>query len=193
MIEHGLAGRRPTIDRRRRHASRGRSQTHGRTRADQDRDAPRRRARSPGVNIAPGSDDDGWIVPPPVALADGTRVQLYKDGEALHAALRGDRAARSTASASRSTSSPTTTPATRSPSCCAGRHRRACASTCIYDSFGSIGTDRELFERMRRAGVQLAGVPPAPPVGGTLSAGGRSTATIASCSSSTTTSPAWAG
>src|SRR5688572_13035391 len=43
---------------------------------------------SSGVNISPGSDDDGWIVPPPVHLSDGTKVQLYKDGEALHAAYR---------------------------------------------------------------------------------------------------------
>ena len=41
---------------------------------------------STGLNIAPGSDDDGWTVPHPVHLQDGTRVQLYKDGEALHAA-----------------------------------------------------------------------------------------------------------
>ena len=40
---------------------------------------------STGLNISPGSDDDGWIVPQPVHLSDGTRVQLYKDGEALHA------------------------------------------------------------------------------------------------------------
>src|SRR3954452_8513862 len=26
---------------------------------------------SPGINIAPGSDDDGWNVPPPVTLSDG--------------------------------------------------------------------------------------------------------------------------
>src|SRR6187549_3759709 len=39
---------------------------------------------SSGVNISPGSDDDGWKVPPPVKLSDGTVVQLYKDGEALH-------------------------------------------------------------------------------------------------------------
>ena len=38
---------------------------------------------SPGINIAPGSDDDGWEVPPPVILEDGTRLQLYKDGEGL--------------------------------------------------------------------------------------------------------------
>src|SRR4051794_19689821 len=41
---------------------------------------------STGVNISPGSDDDGWIVPEPIRLQDGTRIQLYKDGEALHAA-----------------------------------------------------------------------------------------------------------
>src|SRR5690349_2134141 len=41
---------------------------------------------STGLNISPGSDDDGWIVPHPIRLADGSRVQLYKDGEALHAA-----------------------------------------------------------------------------------------------------------
>src|SRR5829696_9119775 len=49
---------------------------------------------SVGVNIAPGSDDDGWIVPQPVRLADGTRLQLYKDGEALHAAYEAIKAAR---------------------------------------------------------------------------------------------------
>src|SRR3954465_13468636 len=41
---------------------------------------------APGVNIAPGSDDDGWVVPDSVKLGDGTTLQLYKDGEALHAA-----------------------------------------------------------------------------------------------------------
>src|SRR5438045_2427138 len=43
---------------------------------------------SSGLNLVPGSDDDGWIVPHPVHLADGTRVQLYKDGEALRAAYQ---------------------------------------------------------------------------------------------------------
>src|SRR5437867_13170260 len=43
---------------------------------------------STGLNLVPGSDDDGWIVPHPVHLADGTRVQLYKDGEALRAAYQ---------------------------------------------------------------------------------------------------------
>src|SRR5690349_935332 len=49
---------------------------------------------SSGVNIAPGSDDDGWHVPDPVFLSDGTRLQLYKDGEALHAAYEAIKAAK---------------------------------------------------------------------------------------------------
>src|SRR5688572_5146509 len=49
---------------------------------------------SSGVNISPGSDDDGWVVPHPVRLSEGTHVQLYKDGEALHAAYEAIRAAR---------------------------------------------------------------------------------------------------
>src|SRR5690606_17464532 len=49
---------------------------------------------SSGVNTAPGSDDDGWIVPEPVRLADGSRIQLYKDGEALHAAYQAIKDAR---------------------------------------------------------------------------------------------------
>src|SRR5687767_8430177 len=47
-----------------------------------------------GVNIAPGPDDDGWITPPPVRLADGSQVQLYKDGEALNAAYEAMRSAK---------------------------------------------------------------------------------------------------
>src|SRR5687767_4917184 len=45
----------------------------------------RQAGMSSGLNLSPGSNDDGWIVPEPVTLRDGTRVQLYKDGEALHA------------------------------------------------------------------------------------------------------------
>src|SRR5689334_22240149 len=47
-----------------------------------------------GLNLAPGSDEDGWIVPDPVTLADGTLIQLYKDGEGLHAAYEAIKAAR---------------------------------------------------------------------------------------------------
>src|SRR4051812_8913071 len=47
---------------------------------------PGKAGTSTGLNISPGSEDDGWTVPDPVELSDGTRIQLYKDGEALHAA-----------------------------------------------------------------------------------------------------------
>ena len=50
---------------------------------------------SSGLNLEPGSNDDGWIVPPPVRLSDGTQLQLYKDGEALHAAYQAIRGAQS--------------------------------------------------------------------------------------------------
>src|SRR6476659_5503017 len=56
--------------------------------------SPQSAGTSPGINIAPGSDDDGWIVPHPVHLADGTRVQLFKDGEALRAAYEAIRHAK---------------------------------------------------------------------------------------------------
>src|SRR2546428_2536147 len=56
--------------------------------------SPREAGASRGINLAPGSEDDGWVVPPPVALSDGTRVQLYKDGEALRAAYEAIKLAR---------------------------------------------------------------------------------------------------
>src|SRR3954468_12863657 len=46
---------------------------------------PERAGFAAGINISPGCDDDGWIVPPPVVLQDGTQIQLYKDGESLRA------------------------------------------------------------------------------------------------------------
>ena len=45
-----------------------------------------------GLNVLPGSADDGWVTPDPVTLSDGTVLQLYKDGESLRAwldAIRG--------------------------------------------------------------------------------------------------------
>ncbi|CAN5498429.1 phospholipase D-like domain-containing protein [soil metagenome] len=128
--------------------------------AGADAAAQRAAGTSPGVNIRPGSDDDGWIVPSPVALEDGTRLQLYKDGEALRAAFDAIKHAR----------------------------RRVCLQSyifaddetgrafadlliqkvsehvpvyLIYDSFGSFDVRQlwrpkpVMFERMRRAGVRM--------------------------------------
>src|SRR5690242_14277269 len=49
---------------------------------------------SSGINTCPGDNDDGWVVPGPVRLPDGTRLQLFKDGEALHAAYEAIQSAR---------------------------------------------------------------------------------------------------
>ena len=109
---------------------------------------------SSGVNIAPGSDDDGWRVPSPAVLSDGTRLQLYKDGEALHAAYEAIRSAKrriclevyiwGNDDTGRAFAELMSTKAQEGVRCYV-----------IYDSFGSIATDREIFRRMRRAGVNV--------------------------------------
>lgn len=109
---------------------------------------------SSGVNIAPGSDDDGWTVPNPVVLADGTRLQLYKDGEALRAAYEAIRGAKrriclqvyiwANDDTGRAFAELMSTKAQEGVRCYV-----------IYDSFGSIATDREIFHRMRKAGVNV--------------------------------------
>jgi phosphatidylserine/phosphatidylglycerophosphate/cardiolipin synthase-like enzyme len=53
------------------------------------------RRNKEGLNVAPGNLDDGWESPPPVSLADGSTVQLYKDGEALRKAYEAIEAAQS--------------------------------------------------------------------------------------------------
>src|SRR5690348_16787546 len=43
---------------------------------------------STGINLRPGSSDDGWVSPPTVTLSDGSEIQLFKDGEGLAAAYQ---------------------------------------------------------------------------------------------------------
>jgi len=107
-----------------------------------------------GVNIRPGDDDDGWTVPPPVQLSDGSTVQLYKDGESLHAAAEAIRSAKSRIClevyifASDDTG--------RSiAELLAKRAREGVKVYVIYDSFGSMRSDRKMFDMMRRAGVRM--------------------------------------
>jgi cardiolipin synthase len=109
---------------------------------------------SSGVNIEPGSNDDGWHIPHPVVLSDSTRVQLYKDGEALHAAydaiaaaqrrvclevyiFRSDATGRAFADL------------------LSRRARDGVSVYVIYDSLASIDSDAEMFDMMREAGVRL--------------------------------------
>ncbi len=109
---------------------------------------------SSGVNIAPGSDDDGWKVPKPVVLSDGTRLQLYKDGEALHAAYEAIRGAKRRICLEVYIWGDDGTGLAFAELMCT-KAQEGVRCYVIYDSFGSIGTERAVFERMRRAGVNV--------------------------------------
>ena len=116
---------------------------------------------SSGVNIAPGSDDDGWVVPPPVTLGDGTRVQLYKDGEALHAAFEAIKHAKRRICLESYIFAHDTT-GQAFAELLSEKARQGLNVYVIYDSFGSFGIEQfykpkpEIFRMMRRAGVRLA-------------------------------------
>lgn len=107
-----------------------------------------------GVNIVPGSDDDGWKVPPPVRLSDGTLVQLYKDGEALHAAYEAIKQAKHRICLEVYIFASDDTGRAFADLLC----RKALEGVLVYvvyDSFGSAGSDPAMFEKMRRSGVHL--------------------------------------
>ena len=109
---------------------------------------------SAGINIHPGSDDDGWEEPDPVRLSDGTRLQLYKDGEALLAAFEAIRVAKQRIClevyifASDETGK-------AFAALLAEKSRQGVQVYLIYDSFGSIDSDTEMFASMRKAGVRI--------------------------------------
>jgi cardiolipin synthase len=107
-----------------------------------------------GINIRPGSDDDGWIIPQPITLTDGTIVQLYKDGEALHAAYAAlHHAKRRICLEVYIFASDETGRAFANLLC--KKASEGVQVYVIYDSFGSIDSDREMFRQMKRAGVHL--------------------------------------
>ncbi len=115
---------------------------------------------STGLNITPGSDDDGWRVPPPVRLRDGTRVQLFKDGEALHAAFEAIKHAKRRICLESYIFADDPT-GNAFAELLAERAQRGVKVYVIYDSFGSFGFSPlvrpkpQLFSMMRRAGVRL--------------------------------------
>lgn len=137
-------------------------------------ESPRRQGEagtSTGVNISPGSDDDGWIVPHPVRLNDGSRVQLYKDGEALHAAYEAIRHARKRVLLEAYIFADDQTGNAFSELLCK-KASEGVRIYCIYDSFGSLGVQQmwrarpPMFDRMRRSGVRLAEFHPLNPWNG---------------------------
>ena len=109
---------------------------------------------STGVNIAPGSDDDGWIVPDPVTLADGSTVQMYKDGEALHAAFEAIKRAKRRIGLEVYIFAGDDTGKAFAELLCQ-KAQEGVQVFVIYDALGSISTDNDLFIRMTRAGVRL--------------------------------------
>ncbi|HEX8524560.1 MAG TPA: phospholipase D-like domain-containing protein [Tepidisphaeraceae bacterium] len=122
---------------------------------------PHQAGASTGLNIAPGSDDDGWIVPPPVHLKDGTRIQLYKDGEALHAAYEALKHARRRICLESYIFADDDT-GNAFAEMLAAKAQAGVKVYVIYDSFGSfglsslVGPKPKIFSMMRRAGVRLA-------------------------------------
>jgi cardiolipin synthase len=109
---------------------------------------------SSGAHILPGSDDDGWIVPPPVTLFDGTSIQLYKDGEAWRAAFDFLKDAHSRICLEVYIFASDDLGRAVSELLCE-KARRGVAVYVIFDSFGSIETDRRMFEKLRRSGVRI--------------------------------------
>ena len=120
--------------------------------AQKSTDAPP--SQSFGVNVAPGPADDGWLTPPSVALGDGTQVQLYKDGEGLAAAYEAIKSARRYIGlevyifASDQTGR-------AFAELLAKKARGGVAVYVIYDSFGSIESDRRMFRMLRASGVRV--------------------------------------
>src|SRR5687768_6058822 len=116
---------------------------------------------SPGVNIAPGSDDDGWIIPEPTRLADGTTVQLYKDGEALHVAYDAIAAAKFLICLEVYIFANDETGRAFTDILCR-KAREGVRVYVLYDDLGSLGAG-ELFKRLAAAGVRLASFHPVLP------------------------------
>jgi cardiolipin synthase len=109
---------------------------------------------SSGVNIEPGSHDDGWVVPDPVSLSDGTRVQLYKDGEALHAAYEAIKHAKHRVCLEVYIFADDPTGRAFADLLCA-KAKEGLRVYVIYDSFGSLASDSKMFRRMIHSGVHV--------------------------------------
>lgn len=111
-------------------------------------------SQSFGVNVAPGPADDGWLTPPPITLADRTQVQLYKDGEGLAAAYEAIKSARRYIGlevyifASDQTGR-------AFAELLARKAREGVSVFVIYDSFGSMESERRMFRMMRASGVRV--------------------------------------
>lgn len=117
---------------------------------------------SAGINTEPGSNDDGWEIPPPVMLEDGTRVQLYKDGEALHAGYDAIKAAQKRVCLEIYIFHSDDTGRAFADLLCA-KAKEGVPVYVIYDSLGCIDSDPKMFAQMKAAGVRLSEFHPVKP------------------------------
>src|ERR1043165_3377004 len=117
---------------------------------------------SAGINTEPGSNDDGWESPPPVMLEDGTRVQLYKDGEALHAGFDAIKEAKKRICLEVYIFHSDDT-GWAFANLLSAKAREGVPVYVIYDSLGCVDSDPKMFAQMRAAGVRLAEFHPIKP------------------------------
>jgi cardiolipin synthase A/B len=106
-----------------------------------------------GLNTSPGDGDDGYTPPPPVVLSNGTRIQLYKDGQALFAAFEAIKSARTRVCVEVYILRNDTTGRAFVDLLCT-KAAEGLAVYLIVDSFGS-SESRVHYDRLRRAGVKL--------------------------------------
>jgi cardiolipin synthase A/B len=112
---------------------------------------------NPGINLRGSCDDDGWRTPPPVVLSDGTRVQLFKDGEGLSAAYEAIKAARYLVCLEVYIFADDET-GRAFAELLISKAAEGLRVYVIYDSFGTRGPGGEepaVFGRMRAAGVRV--------------------------------------
>ena len=122
-----------------------------------------------GINVPPADLDDGWVTPPPVTLADGSQVTLWKDGEALKRGYDAIAEAKHLVCFEFYTWNADST-GRAFAELLMKKARDGVRVYCIYDSFGVLGgNDRQMFRDMRRAGVKVAEFHPLRPWDGNYS------------------------
>ena len=109
-----------------------------------------------GLNLGPDVADDGWRVPQVVTLADGTRIKLLKDGEALKVALDAIATAEFRICFEFYTWANDATGRAFAKALIE-KAKSGVRVYVIYDSFGCLGgNDREMFRAMKKAGIRVA-------------------------------------
>jgi cardiolipin synthase A/B len=108
-----------------------------------------------GINVMPGSHDDGWVMPRSVVLNDTTHVQLFKDGEALHAAFEAIRRAKKRVGLEVYIFHSDATGKAFADLLCK-KAAEGVEVFLIYDSFGCNNSDHKMFRTMSRAGIRMA-------------------------------------